>query len=116
MGKQILGRPLFVAAGPVHDDFLHFILADSLIQVQAMVSINVTFDRKLNSSDIENSPRSTSAGGASTPSTTSSPRQVQSPENLPSEHEALDRKFEAMEADMADCETEAALPMAGLSA
>jgi len=97
----------------------------AFLKEQAMMSANVSFPSKANdASDVENSPRSTSAGGASTPSTasltpppspTGSRGRDQLSENVASDHEDRDRQFEALDAELADCEGEASIPLAGLS-
>jgi len=81
-----------------------------------MLSTIINLESKFDASDVENSPRSTSAGGASTPSTEPSPRRDVSSENLTTGRESRDREFEALDAELADCEGEGSLPVAGLSA
>jgi len=75
-----------------------------------MLSTSINIPSKLNNaSDLEISP------SVSTRSTEAPPCRGKSSENI-AEHEDRYREFEELDAELADCEGEASLPVAGLSA
>jgi len=81
------------------------------MQMQTSVAFST---KPLDASDAENSPRSTSAGSPSTQSRESTPRrEVNAAEVCSPERDA---DFDALDAELANCNEEASLPVGGLKA